>query len=79
MSIYDSSEVYSFNVTKINLFPKNQKIRTFTPNGKKVTFSEFIKAEDDEFEEIKRQSIAASNMDVKVTKNPTNPIELNYD
>jgi GLPGLI family protein len=77
LEAYDTEKDYVFTMKSIQI-PANTASDevAFSEDGQFLPITEFLKADILEFEKIKKQSEAASNVEVEVKMPPRNPIEL---
>ena len=81
LEVIDEKNEYQFLFKSIELPITNPINIEFVNNGIIVEFNEFIKADDMEFNKQRKRAEAKwdGQGEFKVTKNPTNPIELIYE
>lgn len=82
LEVYDKNNDYRFSLKTIELPDKEPIKIEFINDGEYLPFSEFIKAEDVEFEKEKKKAEAkydGAPGTFTMTKNPTNNIELIYE
>jgi GLPGLI family protein len=80
LEIYDEKKEYHFSLKSIESINNNTEYVKFNEDGINLKFNDFIKIEEVEFEKMKKLAEAKWDGDgeFKMTKNPTNYIELNY-
>lgn len=86
LEVISSDREYQFLFKSIEMPLRDEnKTISFQEDGIYLPFEEFVKAEDVEYEKMKRESESSwirsggKPGGFSMTKNPTNPIELSYD
>lgn len=77
LEAYDNNKEYVFTLKNVEIPTDNiQGKADFVEDGHFLPINQFLKADYIEFEKIKKESQAASGIDIEVKMPPRNPIEL---
>lgn len=77
LEAYDTKKEYVFTLKNVEIPADDIPVKAdFVNDGHFLPINEFLKADYIEFEKIKKESQAASNIDIEVQMPPRNPIEL---
>ena len=81
LEVIDSKKEYQFIYKSIEIPPKENEMIVFREDGINLPFNEFIKADDIEFQKLRKQTLASSDGEgnLTVTKPKHNPIELIFE